>query len=162
MGKIVSCDTSFIIRLYKKDDEWNENAVGYFRYFLEENYQIILSTIALGEYCVKGDVSDIQLDKIRISPHNAIHAILTGKCGAFLDKIKKAGVKVVDERIIITNDVKLFAQAQIDKSDYFISFDTRSKKVYDALKQEGLITFDFLDFHTPAGNVFGRLDFPNE
>ena len=55
-NKSVFCDTGFIIRLLDKTNELHNNAVGYFKYFLENDFIIRLSTIAVAEYCVKGSI----------------------------------------------------------------------------------------------------------
>ena len=52
-NKIVFCDTGFVIRLLDRTSELHENALGYFRYFLENDYLIRMSTIAVAEFCVK-------------------------------------------------------------------------------------------------------------
>ena len=62
----VLLDTSFFIRLLNEEDSLHENALGYFKYFLEHDFVIKISTIAIAEYCVRGDVSELPL-KIRSS-----------------------------------------------------------------------------------------------
>lgn len=57
----VLLDTSFFIRLLNEEDPLHENAFGYFRYFLEHDFVIKISTIAIAEYCVRGDVSELPL-----------------------------------------------------------------------------------------------------
>ena len=41
----VLLDTSFFIRLLKEDDRLHQNAVEYFKYFLENDYMLKVSTI---------------------------------------------------------------------------------------------------------------------
>ena len=72
---------------------------------------------------------------------------------------KAKGVMVVDSRILIQNDVKLLAQAQCESASFFQTADTQSKRMYDVLKEEGKLTFDFTDIHTPYNEKFGMLDF---
>lgn len=43
--KGVFCDTSFFIRLLDKNDPLHSNARGYFRYFTENDYELLISTI---------------------------------------------------------------------------------------------------------------------
>lgn len=43
----VLLDTSFFIRLLNEEDPLHENALGYFRYFLEHDFVIKISTIAI-------------------------------------------------------------------------------------------------------------------
>ena len=49
--KIVFCDTGFVIRLLDRTSDLHENALGYLRYFLENDYVIRMSTIAVAEFC---------------------------------------------------------------------------------------------------------------
>lgn len=59
----VLLDTSFFIRLLNEEDPLHNNALGYFRYFLEHDFVIKISTIAIAEYCVRGEVSELPLKK---------------------------------------------------------------------------------------------------
>ena len=43
----VLLDTSFFIRLLKEDDRLHQNTVEYFKYFLENDYTLKVSTIAI-------------------------------------------------------------------------------------------------------------------
>lgn len=43
----VLLDTSFFIRLLNEEDPLHNNALGYFRYFLEHDFVIKISTIAI-------------------------------------------------------------------------------------------------------------------
>ncbi len=58
MNKVL-LDTSFCIRLLKHDDEYHENAVEYYKYFLEQKTDMFLSTIVVSEYSVKDDPDNL-------------------------------------------------------------------------------------------------------
>ena len=75
-----------------------------------------------------------------------------------LFRSKAKGVLEVDARIVIQNDVKLLAQAQYDLASYYLTADVRSKRMYDVLKDNGQLSFDFTDIHTPYNEKFGMLD----
>jgi hypothetical protein len=45
-------DNSFVTRLLKSDDEYHQNVVEYFQYFLENDIVLYLSTIVISEYAV--------------------------------------------------------------------------------------------------------------
>ena len=156
--KIVFCDTGFVIRLLDETNELHNNALGYYRYFLENDYILRMSTIAVAEFCVKDSVEHLPLKNILLTPFNANHAVQSGECARILYDAKAKGVAVVDSRILIQNDVKLLAQAQCESASYFLTSDTQSKRMYDVLKEEGKLTFDFTDIHTPYNEKFGRLD----
>ena len=157
--KIVFCDTGFVIRLLDRTNELHENALGYFRYFLENDYLIRMSTVAVAEFCVKDQIEHLPLKQILLSPFNAIHASKAGECARILYDAKAKGVIEVDARILIQNDVKLLAQAECEDADFYLTSDSRSKRMYDILKVEGKISFDFTDIHNPHSAKFGVIDF---
>lgn len=68
MHKSVLLDTSFFLRFLKETDPLFKNADGYFRYFLENDIAMVISTISIAEYCVGGDVHELPL-KIYKSYH---------------------------------------------------------------------------------------------
>ncbi len=57
------------ISLLDRTSELHENALGYFRYFLENDYLIRMSTIAVAEFCVK--------DKALQQLYNVIEEVLS-------------------------------------------------------------------------------------
>lgn len=156
--KIVFCDTGFVIRLLDETNNLHDNAIGYFQYFLENDYIIRMSTIAIAEFCVKDSIENLPLRNILLSPFNANHAVKAGECAKILYEAKAKGVLEVDARIVIQNDVKLLAQAQYDLASYYLTADVRSKRMYDVLKDNGQLSFDFTDIHTPYNEKFGMLD----
>ena len=158
-NKIVFCDTGFVIRLLDKTNDLHENALGYFRYFLENDYLIRMSTIAVAEFCVKDRIEHLPLQQILLSPFNAHHASVTGECARILYDAKAKGVIEVDARILIQNDVKLLVQAECESADFYLTSDSRSKRMYDVLKECGKLSFDFTDIHTPYTSKFGVIDF---
>jgi predicted nucleic acid-binding protein len=52
MHRGVLLDTSFFIRLLDKNDPLHNNAKEYYKYFLDYNYEMCISTISVAEYCV--------------------------------------------------------------------------------------------------------------
>lgn len=61
MEHCVLLDTSFFIRLLNDQDPLHLNAVGYFKYFLENEIALKVSTISIAEYCVLGELGDLPL-----------------------------------------------------------------------------------------------------
>lgn len=157
--KIVFCDTGFVIRLLDRTSDLHDNALGYFRYFLENDYVIRMSTIAVAEFCVKDKIENLPLKQILLSPFNAYHASETGKCADILYNAKAKGVIEVDARILIQNDVKLLVQAECESANFYLTSDSRSKRMYDVLKNNGKLSFDFTDIHNPYTQKFGIIDF---
>ena len=64
----VLLDTSFCIRLLKKDESLHQNAIDYFQYFLEHNVELYVSTITIAEYSVKDDPNNLPLKTVKIIP----------------------------------------------------------------------------------------------
>jgi predicted nucleic acid-binding protein len=155
--KGVFCDTSFFIRLLDKSDSLHDNAKAYFKYFTENDFELYISTIAIAEYCVGGEIHELPLRNLQIVPFNFDHATKTGEFARIVFRNKnKLKLK---ERNLIPNDTKLFAQADCKKSvELYLSSDTESRKIYDLIKQETSPKFQFVDLHTPYNIIFGLID----
>lgn len=140
----VLLDTSFFIRLLNEEDPLHNNALGYFRYFLEHDFVIKISTIAIAEYCVRGDVSQ-----------------RAGKMIAEVYAEKKKRGATIAPRAIVPNDTKMFAQADVEPDiNFYGTADVECKKVYDMIKtSEGKLSFKFIDITIPYNAFFGELDF---
>lgn len=112
--KAVLLDTSFFLRFLNDSDTLFKNADGYFRYFLQKEITMMISTISVAEYCVGGDVHELPLRNLQIVPFNLDHSKKTGEFAKIVfqnrNKLK------LKERNIIPNDTKLFAQAELRKS----------------------------------------------
>lgn len=119
---------------------------------------MMISTVSIAEYCVGGNVNELPLRNLQIIPFNLNHAKRTGEFAriAFQNK----GKLKLNERNIIPNDTKLFAQADCEKPvAYYLSSDSESFKIYNLLKQESKPNFIFIDLNTPANETFGTFDF---
>lgn len=154
MHEAVLLDTSFFIRFLNDADPLFKNTDGYFRYFLEKEITMLISTISIAEYCVGGDYNELPLRNLQIIPFNLDHAKQAGAYAKICFK-QKNNLRL-DNRNIIPNDSKLFAQADIDKRiSYYLSSDTSS---YTLLKKEIKANFQFIDLHIPHHQTFGLLD----
>lgn len=157
MHKAVLLDTSFFLRFLNDDSALFKNADGYFRYFLQNEIKMYISTISVAEYCVGGDIHELPLKNLQIIPFNLDHSKKTGEFArlVFQNKHKLQ----LRERNIIPNDTKLFATADVEKSvDFYLSSDTESQKIYNLLKQNSTLKFQFIDLNIPFGQTFGVLD----
>jgi len=155
--KAVLLDTSFFLRFLNDNDPLFKNADGYFRYFLKEEIAMMVSTISIAEYCVGGDVHELPLRNLQIVPFNLDHSKRTGEFAKIVFQNK--GKLKLNERNIIPNDTKLFAQADCEKSvEFYISSDAESLKIYNLLKQETNPKFQFIDLNIPYHQTFGILD----
>jgi len=157
--KSVLLDTSFFLRLLNDADPLSKQADGYFRYFLDQQIPLIVSTISVAEYCVKGGVDELPLKNLRILPFNLPHS---ARAGQFARTIfdKKDQLRLPDRKII-PNDTKLFAQADIEDSiGFYLTSDRESKKIFELLRAEGMEPrFLFVDLNLSHGTSFGMLDF---
>jgi hypothetical protein len=156
--KSVLLDTSFFLHFLNEDSPLCSNADGYFRYFLQHEITMFISTISIAEYCVGGDIHELPLRNLQIIPFNLDHSKRTGEFAKIVFQ-KKQKLKL-NERNIIPNDTKLFAQADCEKSvAYYLSSDSESHKIYNLLKQETNPRFQFIDLNISYNEFFGILNF---
>lgn len=157
MNKGVLCDTSFFIRLLDKSSDLHQSAKDYFRYLLDQDYRLLISTISIAEYTVGGSITGLPLKNLQILPFNFDHAKRTGQFAKTVFAAKRS-LKLT-ERNLIPNDSKFFAQADIEKSiGFYITSDQRSKKIYDLLYEKGTKpAFEFINLQTPYNEQFGVL-----
>jgi predicted nucleic acid-binding protein len=153
----VLLDCSFCIRLLKKDDEFHQNCVDYFKYFMENNIEMYLSTIVVSEYAVGDDPKNLlSLNAFRLLEFDFKDARFSGDFLALLKGLGKFGD--FGERKVVINDIKLFAQIHNRKIDAYITKDRKSfTKMIDPLKKEFSLTFESIDLTTPLNAKLGRL-----
>ncbi|MFZ6013577.1 MAG: hypothetical protein ACOYXT_24775 [Bacteroidota bacterium] len=135
MSRAALLDTSFFLRFLNASDPLNKNSDDYFRYFLDKDIKMIISTISVAEYCVGGGIDELPLKNLQILAFNLDHA---KKAGEFAKCIfANRGSLKIQQRNIIPNDAKLFAQADVQPSiDYYVSSDTESSKIFELLKKK--------------------------
>jgi predicted nucleic acid-binding protein len=159
MRKAVLLDTSFFLRFLNESDPLFKNAEDYYKYFLGEKYDLVISTISIAEYCSGGDLSELPLLNLQILPFNLNHAKRTGEFARVAFQAKKDKALELKERLLIPNDTKLFSQADSEDSIlYYLSSDSESQKVYEVLNSSFKLRFKFLDLNTNHGHIFGVLD----
>ncbi len=156
--KSVLLDTSFFLWFLNDESPLYKNADNYFRYFIGHEITMMISTISIAEYCVGGDIHELPLKNLQIVPFNLDHSKRTGEFAKIVFQ-NKAKLKL-NERNIIPNDTKLFAQADCEKSvEFYLSSDTESLKIYNLLKEHTNPKFQFIDLNKPYNETFGVLDF---
>lgn len=65
----------------------------------------------------------------------------------------------IDNRLIIPNDAKIFAQANCsDDVKFFVTSDTKSSKLINIIAGKETVTFEHMDIHTPHTQQFGVLE----
>ncbi len=158
MKHSVLLDTSFFVRLLNEEDSLHNNAKDYFKYFLENEIVLKVSTISIAEYCVKGKIDELPLRNIQIIPFNLDQAKRTGEFAEIIFEENKITKAKLYPRAIIPNDSKLFAQADLDKTiTHFVTSDSRSKNTYQTLKKRISPKFEIIDIANPYNETFGIL-----
>lgn len=161
--KSVLLDTSFFIRLLNDEDPLHQNAKGYFKYFLENEIILKVSTVSIAEYCVIGAIEELPLRNIQIIPFNLDQAKRTGEFAKVIFAENKTSSEKLKPRAIIPNDSKLFAQADLDKSiTHFVTSDARSQKTLATLKKGINPHFDIIEISTPYSQTYGVIDFDQQ
>lgn len=159
MRHSVLLDTSFFIRLLNDEDELHENALSYYKYFLENDFTLKVSTISIAEYCVLGKLDDLPLKDIQIVPFNLNHAERTGKFAQIIFSHNKIAAEKLLPRAIIPNDSKLFSQADLDQSvTHFVTSDERSLNTLKVLRTGINPKFEIINIRIPYNQTFGILD----
>ena len=156
-NKTALLDTGFIIRLLKEDDVLHNNALNYFRYFLGNNIICKISTIAIAEYCVKGNLDEIPIKNLQVIPFTITHASEAGQLCNCAYTLRQQEILEVTPRIVIPNDTKMFAQANVEKISYFVSADSKADSLYKKLHHHYGMNFAFVDIHKPYNEYFGLL-----
>lgn len=83
--KTILLDNSFVTRLLKSNDEYHQNAIEYFQYFLENEIILYLSTIVISEYAVADNPDNLlALEAFQILEFDYGDAKLSGEYFAFL------------------------------------------------------------------------------
>jgi len=159
MKHSVLLDTSFFIRLLNYNDPLQKNALAYYKYFLENNFIIKISTVSIAEYCVVGSINELPLKDLQIIPFNLDHGVKTGEFAEVIFSENKISSEKLKPRAIIPNDSKLFAQADLDQSiTHFVTSDARSLSTYATLKKGSNPKFQMIDIQIPYYRTFGILD----
>jgi hypothetical protein len=143
--------------LLNEQDSLHANTLEYYKYFLQNDFTLKVSTISIAEYCVKGQIQELPLAVTQIVPFNIDHARKAGAFAAIAFQHKNS-LNLPDRRII-PNDTKLFAQADVEESiQKFATSDAECIKVYNLLTQHSKLTFDIIDIRKPYNETFGILD----
>jgi predicted nucleic acid-binding protein len=155
--KSILLDNSFCIRLLKSDDEYHNNAVEYFEYFIENSIEMYLSTIVVSEYAV-GDNPDnlLSLNVFKLLEFDYMDAKISGRF--FLELKDNEELRKSEDRKVIINDIKLFAQIQNRKIDAYITKDRKSLyKMIEPLKVSSNLNFEFIDLSIKLNEYLGKL-----
>src|SRR5689334_16979159 len=98
-------DTSFLIRLLLPSEALHQQATAYYKYFLEKQIPLFISTISVAEYCVQGSIGELPLQQVQVLPFNLKDAENAGHLMKLLLTHREA-LQALGRKVII-NDVKL-------------------------------------------------------
>ena len=155
--KIAMLDTSFLIRLLKEDDPLHTSAKAYYQYLLENKFLLFVSTVAVAEYCVRGKLDQLPFECVRIVPFNLDHAEKAGSFANALYQAKDKGQYTPEQRLIIPNDAKIFAQASSIGALFFVTADTKAAKAMEILSRDLGFAVTHVDIHEPVSAFSGTL-----
>ena len=151
MAKAVLLDSGFLIRLMNSEDPLHQVAFDVFKKYITNGVVCKVSTIALAEYGVKGELRFLPTRYLQYVPFLYSHAEVAAGFMRNILEVKKERGAVIQPRVIIPNDTKMFAQASVDPEVIaFVSADAEAKKVYDLLENPG---FDFVNIRENAAGV---------
>lgn len=156
-SKVAMLDTSFLIRLLKEDDPLHMSAKAYYQYFLENKFLLFVSTVAVAEYCVRGQLDQLPFECVRVVPFNLNHAEKAGDFARTLYQARNKGQYSPEQRLIIPNDTKIFAQAASIGALYFVTADTKSSKALTILERERGFSVTHVDISKDLSAFSGNL-----
>lgn len=150
-------DNSFVTRLLKADDEFHNNVVEYFEYFLKNNTTLFLSTVVISEYAVADNPDNLlALNAFQVLEFDYNDAKTSGEFFSFLKG--NSELRGMEERKVIINDLKIFAQIKNRGIDAFITKDRKSlPKMIEPLKMGQGLNFEYLDLTVSLNERLGLL-----
>ena len=149
-------DTSFLIRLLLPAEALHIHARDYYKYFLEQLIPLFISTVSIAEYCVQGTLQELPLQQVQVLPFNMKDAENAGQLMKIL--LNHKGVMQALGRKVVINDVKLYAQANVNvRIDAFVTADSEGRKMYNTIHAQQPLHFSYIDIHTPYTETFGIL-----
>ena len=152
----VLLDTSFCIRLLKKDEPLHSNAIEYFQYFLENKIELFLSSIVVSEYSVKDDINNLPLNTMKIIPFDFFDGIIAGEFHAILLEQRQHLQDI--ERNVVKDDCKLIAQLYNRTIDAYITKDRKSfGQIIQPIKSIKNFSIELLDLAIPLKDYKNEL-----
>lgn len=155
--KSVLIDTSFLIRLLKKENDLYQNAQDYFKYFRENKIDVYLSSIVIGEYCVKDKIESIPLKFFKQISFDLRDAKFSGIFTGIL--LKDKDLRENTERILIKEDCKLISQVYTRNINAYITKDVSSlNKIIKPIQAVYTdFIFEFIDLNMPLSSFLNML-----
>ncbi|MEN9678380.1 MAG: hypothetical protein RIS76_4276 [Verrucomicrobiota bacterium] len=154
-------DTSYFIRWANPNETLHPAAQEYLKFLVEGGHSLYVSTIALAEYAVRDSIANLPLRYFRILPFNVDHAQRAGEFARAVFEARKISPVRLNQRAVIANDTKMFAQADaVPTITHYLTSDRECEKVYTLLKSVLTPRFQFVHLSTPWHLTFGHLNLP--
>ena len=155
----ILCDTGFLIRLNQPQNELHTNARGYLKNLLAGGHVLYVSTIALAEYAVRDKIENLPMKYLRVLPFNIDHAQRAGEFAAIVFSKRDQIPPEITQRVIIPNDTKMFAQADVTPAiTHYLTADQKCEVVYRLVQETAAMRFQILSLRTPYHVAFGELN----
>ena len=94
---------------------------------------------------------------MRVVPFNLNHAEKAGDFARTLYQARNKGQYSPEQRLIIPNDTKIFAQAASIGALYFVTADTKSSKALTILERESGFSVTHVDISKDLSEFSGNL-----
>jgi hypothetical protein len=116
-----------------------------------------LSATSCNTPLVKGKTDQLPFEIIKVIPFGITHAPQSGKFASIIFENKAQGTIII-ERKVISNDIKLIAQADTEPSiRYFATDDANLIKMAEILHSHNALNFEFINLRIPFNEYFGEL-----
>ena len=141
-------DSSFLISFVDRERKHHFVAMEYFHFLVRQRIPIFLSTIVAAEFGLGQPITDLPLNYFQILPFNLVHAM---KAADFdFKKTRFPG----DRREIVKEDMKILAQACVEKITHLLTEDAQTLSRYgERLFAEGRLstrTIKLIDGFLPS------------
>lgn len=111
----------------------------------------------MAEYYVRGQLDQLPFECVRVVPFNLNHAEKAGGFARTLYQARNKGQYSPEQRLIIPNDTKIFAQAASIGALYFVTADTKSSKALTILERERGFSVTHVDIRKDLSEFSGNL-----
>ena len=148
----VLLDTSFLITLAGSNRTNHQVARRYWKYFLESQIPLFLSTVVVSEFSIKQALGPEILRRCVVLPFNYQDALKS----ADLHKLRYSAAGL--SRDALKDDLKLIAQAETAQAEYLITDDADSMfKFVEHLRAAGAVSVKAIKLGDGFdGSVFNR------
>jgi hypothetical protein len=151
MNNSVLLDTTFLISLVDNTRQNHTIAKDFYKYFIDNKYHMILSSIVTSEFCIKQPLTDLPLSNFKALPFNIPDSHHLSSL--FLDEFK--GQLDGTCRAAVKDDFKIVSQCNFNKIGYFITEDEPLCNKLRLLRSNGKIQFNTLFLPDGYRNAFG-------